>query len=153
MHFAFWLLATKCSNRKEKGSYNVNSRTYQLLKKQHSIEVSKVHTGKVRSEETRRKASISLKGKVPWNKDRKNIYSEETIRKMSTARMGFVESIETREKKSLAHIGIKRGPSSLRGIPAPIDEKYIVKCLHCNKEGTKWNMKRYHFDNCKNKGK
>jgi len=77
MHFAFWLLATKCSNRKEKGSYNVNSRTYQLLREQHSKEVSKIHTGKVRSDETKNKKSESAKKRpMPTN-----IHSDEAKEK------------------------------------------------------------------------
>tara|TARA_B100001287_G_scaffold276591_1_gene288051 strand:+ start:3024 stop:3422 length:399 start_codon:yes stop_codon:yes gene_type:complete len=27
--------------------------------------------------------------------------------------------------------------------------KQIVQCPHCNKKGAKFNMTRYHFDNCK----
>ena len=161
MHFAFWLLATKCSNRKEKGSYNVNSRTYQLLKEQHSKEVSLIHKGKVRSIETRQKASTSLKGKLAWNKGKTGIYSEESIKKMSLARIGFIESAETSKKKSDS---AKKRPMPVNIHSEEAKEKRKLSneqwrisnqstCPHCDKTGVSFNMKRYHFDNCKFKEK
>lgn len=47
------------------------------------------------SEETRKKLSESHKGKVAWNKGKKNIYSEETKRKMGASRSKTIICIET----------------------------------------------------------
>ena len=63
------------------------------------------------SEETRRKMSESQKGKVPWNKGKINVYSEETRKKRSesgskaqkgenNSMYGKVHSEETRKKMS-----------------------------------------------------
>lgn len=68
---------------------------------------------------------------------------------MSMRRMGVKESDKTREKKSKSHTGLKRGPSPLKGTSMPIGISWFVKCPHCDIQGTMWNMKRYHFENCK----
>jgi hypothetical protein len=153
MHYAFWLMVTKASSNGIR-NYTVTSRTYQLAKVQHKIAVSKVHTGKIRSIETREKSSISLKGKPSWCKGLVGIHSAEGIEKLRLSRLGKQDSDETRLNKSKSHTGVKRGISPLKGIPAkPFDNQYFVTCPHCNKEGTVWNMKRYHFDMCKLKEK
>jgi len=67
-------------------------------------------------------------------------HSEETKKKMS----------ETRKGKSTA----KKGqPAWNKGIPNPRKGMplRIVTCPHCGKEGAGGSMKRYHFDNCKEK--
>lgn len=156
MHYAFWLMVNKTS-RDGTRIYQINSRTYSDAKQQHVIEVSKTHTGKTVTEETRRKSSISLKGKEAWNKGKTGIYSDEAIKKMSEARIGFVESADTRKKKS----------DSAKKRPMPVNiyskeakekrklsnEQWRIKnqltCPHCNKTGVSFNMKRYHFGNCK----
>lgn len=64
---------------------------------------AKINTGKVMSEETRQKQSLSLKGK-PWTEKRKQAHidqggiSEETRAKLSKALKGIKRSPETIEK-------------------------------------------------------
>lgn len=54
--------------------------------------MSEAAKGRTVSEEIRQKISLSQKGKprnqIPWNKGKQNVYSEETIQKMSVARIG-----------------------------------------------------------------
>lgn len=45
--------------------------------------------GRKHKEETKKKLSESLKGKEPWNKGKRMIYSEETLSKFSEARKGM----------------------------------------------------------------
>lgn len=130
MFYAFWCMVTRIGRNEV--TYRVTSRIYEFAKKQHKILSSELH-----------------KGKIPWNKGKSNVYSEETILKMSKARMGIIESEETRKKKSISHTGVKKGPSPLKGRSMPFNEKYFVKFPHCDKNGIMWNMKRYHFENCK----
>lgn len=56
----------------------------------HSIDtkykISESKKGKSRSKETRAKMSESMKGRIPWNKGKINVYSEETRAKMSKAK-------------------------------------------------------------------
>lgn len=46
-------------------------------------------------------------GKIPWNKGKRGIYSDETLRKMRDKRIGKKPSIKTREKMGNAHRGEK----------------------------------------------
>ena len=151
MHYAFWCMVTKFS-KDGRRDYRVCSRTYETSKIEQSRLLSENNPNKGgRSEETKLKASNSLKGKIAWNKGLKNPYSDETIERMRKSALNKPpESVETRLKKSRAHAGRRRGPSPLKGIPAkPFNEKYITICPHCNKSGLDWNMRRYHLDNCK----
>jgi len=99
------------------------------------------------SEETRKKMSESKKGKKrrPFTEEHKRKISEskkgkklseECKRKISESKKGRKFSEEVKEKISDAHKGIK---------------KEIVTCPYCQKTGGKPAMKRYHYDNCKQK--
>jgi len=68
------------------------------------------------SEETKIKISESSRGRIPWNKDKKGCFSEETIRKMTISQKGLQSGEkhpffgrhhikESRKKIYLAHIG------------------------------------------------
>jgi len=46
------------------------------------------HEGWIFKEETRKKMSQAAKGHIPWNKDKKGIYSEETLCKISEGSIG-----------------------------------------------------------------
>lgn len=91
---------------------------------EHRMNLSKANSGKAASEETRRKMSEahkgqgvgrempdevkrkiaeSQKGKVPWNKGKTGVYSEETLFRMS--RQGSSPSEESRQKMSDSHKG------------------------------------------------
>jgi hypothetical protein len=86
------------------------------------------------SKETRKILSEKLKGRVAWNK---NIpISEETKEKLRRANIGKTLSEETKIKISKAN----KGKHNAKAI-----------CPHCNKEGQETAMKRWHFNNCKNK--
>lgn len=102
--------------------------------------------GKTHTEEAKRKMSESHKGKNtgkdnpmygrPWYEGR----SEEEIQRwkdnLSKAGKGRIMSEEHKKKIGEAHKGRK---------------KTIVTCPHCGRSGGNSNMKRYHFDHCKNK--
>jgi group I intron endonuclease len=76
-----------------------------------------------RSQEIRNKISESLKGRLPWNKNKKNCYSEKTIRKMKMTHLGENNimfgkhhTIETKEKirKSLkGHVPWNKGKKGI----------------------------------------
>jgi hypothetical protein len=133
MFYAFWVMVTKFNNT-ENRNYKVSSRVYESAKLQHRIESSKRHTGK-----------------VCWAKGLTGIHSSQGLENISKAQRGRRDSAETRLKKSKSHTGVKKGPSPLKGKSMPIDKKWIIECPHCGKSGVDWNMKRYHFDNCKGK--
>lgn len=118
--------------------------------------------GAVNSSEMREKISKALLGKVAWNKGRKMTaeeldklrangfgvkkgvalrkgakHTEETKAKMSLSKTGKKQSKEHIEKCRLARMGVKQ---------------VLIKCNHCDKTGGASPMKRWHFENCKNKG-
>ena len=127
------------------------------------------HLGKKASEETKQKLSASLKkaqcttrfvkGQAPHNKGvpalphvmealkRGNTgrkHTEEELKKMSLSHMGRAMSAHTKERLRIANVGRK---------PAMLGKHYpTVVCPQCNKLGGVIPMKRWHFDNCRNKG-
>lgn len=61
--------------------------------------------GHLISEEIKNKISRSLKGNIPWNKDKINCYSKETRKKMSISRKGIHLSEETKKRMGEARKG------------------------------------------------
>ena len=109
-------------------------------------------SGIVVTEETRKRRSLSLKGKnlgkthspetrkkmsrPAWNKGMvgKQKHSADTKSKMSLSHLGRTLSEEQRKRLSIAFTGHKKATTC---------------CPHCGLVGGKGNMFRYHFDNCK----
>jgi len=89
--------------------------------------VSKTHKGKIISDDTKIKMSLSAIGKSK---------TEEHKKKLSDANLGKITSQETRDKLSAIHKGKLQKPHT---------------CPYCNKEGRGSSMLRWHFNNCKSK--
>jgi len=99
------------------------------------------------TDEWKENISKGKKGQMPWIKGKK--HSEESKEKNKIAHLGHtynrgrIHSEESKKNMSDAHKG---------QIPYNKGLKYeIVKCPHCPKEGGSNSMKRYHFENCKDK--
>lgn len=119
-----------------------------------------------------------LNCKLTKTSDRSGKMSEQAVEKMRSAKLGKRQSpehvasrikdqkgkrlgprpAEVRAKISSTKTGIKLGPYSeerraaLRGERGPQkNPQQKVVCVHCKKEGGANGMKRFHFDNCKNK--
>lgn len=107
-----------------------------------------------KSKETIEKLSASLKGKPSWNKGKKMpVTTEETRLKISAALKG-------RESPNKGNICPNVGLSNKRraGIKRPEHSAWMTgrtwnckesTCPHCGTTGRGGNMKRYHFNNCK----
>jgi group I intron endonuclease len=67
--------------------------------------VSKAGRGKPKTEEHNRKNSESNKGKIPWNKGLRGVYSEESLNLMSKAKTGKERSGDTKYKLRIANLG------------------------------------------------
>ena len=101
--------------------YNISKQSYPFFsgckhteesKKKQSISKkgkTSPNKGKITSEETKKKISDSKKGKNPWNKGLKNIYSKEVLEKMSKSHKNHLDTKETKLKKSEGHKGNKNG--------------------------------------------
>jgi len=71
---------------------------------------------------------------------------EKTLMKLSESRKGNKYRLGIKHSDEIKKIISKRTSEALKGKP-----KNKVSCPHCHKIGGQGNMKRYHFNNCKNK--
>ena len=131
--YAYWMMSRKVSNSKYQRDYSVSNRDYEQAKQLFS-EVSSIRQkGQKLSEEHKQKLRIAAKTR----KTRTPIkHSTETKQKLSSLWKGTTRSLEDRKKISDGQRGKKHK---------------IIKCPHCFKEGGNRTMKRWHFDNCRNK--
>lgn len=136
MIFAFRML--NANNRFQFREKISNSRFYEKLKHDYSVEMSKIHSnktpwnkGKTQTKEHNEKISKSLKGLKRTEEQNKRNSESKKGRKPS-----FLNRKHTEEtKKKLAEYS--KGPQP------------ITECPHCGKSGGRGNMTRYHFNNCK----
>lgn len=112
---------------------------------EHNKKISESNKGKVLSEETRNKISKAKTGKPSPMKGK-------------SVGAGIPKSEEHKKKIGIANKGKKRTKEQCemfsrirKGKPAPYSKTRYenIECPHCGKVGMKANMKRYHFDNCK----
>jgi len=105
------------------------------------------------SEETRERMSSSKVGEKNYMFGKK--HSEETKKKISEKRKGYKVSEEVKKRLSEQRLGIPKSDKQRQEISdrQKTSEKntfrHTVKCPHCNREGQKPNMLRWHFENCK----
>lgn len=142
--------------------YKINSRTFENIKKNISIVKSEYMSGrnnpmykKSHSLEARNKMSFSRKGRT---------VSKETREKLSKSHSGKSKTLEHRSSLKEAwsrtkdsrtgnnHPLVKQGGHKLstkEKIKQSILNIPKQKCVHCGKETTPGNIKRWHNDNCK----
>jgi hypothetical protein len=151
--FAAWMM---CNGKKR------NNKRYAWLKRKQLKLLSEIHrgkkitdenkqklidanTGRICSQETRKKISQSQIGKVLTEEHRRKLSeahrgkkpSAETRRRMSESGKKRVWSEESRRELSKAKQGVKTGPCK------------STECPHCGKIGAGGVMRRWHFERCK----
>lgn len=87
--------------------------------------ISSVRTGTKRSLVTIEK----LRGRVPWNKGKTNVYSEETLKKISQSRMGL--KLGPRSSETKAKIG-KKNSAHMKKLW--LDETYRIRQSNSHKK-------------------
>ncbi len=160
---AYWCMAIMKRNNRE---YHISSHEYERLK----ILFSKARKSFTHTAETKQK--IGESHKLIWTHERRQEYSNRHKGKTHTAEskqkirewnLGKIHSEETKQKmrkpmadatkQKLRELGLGKTftPETIQkireatlGIPKP-----KVTCIHCGLIGGVNNMKRYHFDNCK----
>jgi group I intron endonuclease len=107
------------------------------------------------SAETRSRMSESKKGEKNHMYGR--THSEETKKKISEYRKGKKHTEETKKLLSEQRIGStktdkqKQAISDRQKISESNTFRHTEECPYCKKQGQSPNMKRWHFENCKNK--
>lgn len=132
MMYALWMM---CNYAKK--NFKVHSRFYESARIQHSKNVSKTLTGRIRTERHKINLSNSLKGRTSPTEGK--FLSELTKTKISRSLTGKIQSKETRDKRSDAQKG-KSKPT-------------YPPCPYCKKVCSKATAIRWHYDNCKWKNK
>lgn len=132
---------THCYNQKE-GGFN-GRHSEETKQKMSEVKMGERNSfyGKTHSEESKRKISEAQKGKKNpmWGKT----HSEESKRKMSELKKGKNHPMWGKARSEKAKQKISEAN---KGKPKP-----RITCPHCNKTGGGGIMKRWHFDNCKQK--
>lgn len=167
--WAFHRMFFSDSNRKIK----INSREYLRLKILSSINLSKLHKGKVINQKQieflkkRNKGSGNpMFGKISYNRGK--TFSTEVRNKVSQSLKGRKFTEEHKKNISICKKGVnigvnnpnfgnrmseeskKRISEKNKGNKYNVGRKYsIITCPHCLKSGGELMMKRWHFDNCK----
>lgn len=98
---------------------------------------------KIISEESRRKSSISHKGKISGMKGKK--HSEESKRKMSLSRLGEKQSEETKKKRSKALKGRKFSPEHIEKMKkriVTVETREKIRKGHLGKKHTKEHIEK-----------
>jgi len=106
----------------------------------------------IHSPESNAKRSATLKGR---QKGPNSLEHNKNISKSKKGKKGKPQTEESKLKNSLSNKGRivseETGKKiSLAKIGKPCPQK-IIECPHCKKTGGNSNMKRFHFDNCRNK--
>ena len=123
---------------------------------------AKALSGRTRPAEVSKKISVGHKGKPKnydvWNKGKimpEGYQSAETKAKRSESLTGRTVSVETGNKISAAKLGVPFTDEHKKKLSAAKKGKSLpqpqITCPHCNLTGGSSCMKRYHFDNCKQK--
>lgn len=129
MNYALWRMCNYL------GDYKIHSRFYETVRINHSKNISKFFTGKIRTEEHKANLSKALKGRKSPTEG--SYLSVSTRMKISESLRGIVQSEETKLKRSKAQKG---KPKAL--YPA---------CPHCGIVSSKAIAIRWHYDNCKHR--
>jgi hypothetical protein len=169
--FSWWMMSNNNGNKFHKERFRQTSKKYEYARIAFSKHITEVNTGRKYTEEQLERYSLSKMGDKNPMYGRK--HSIEHRKKLSEISMGEnnhfygkTHTVEVRKKISDAKkllVGDKhphygkdlmkqetkdRFSEMYKGKPRSKPHE-IVRCPHCEKEGIKPNMKRWHFDKCK----
>jgi hypothetical protein len=106
-------------------------------RKEYADRAIKVHTGKKRNDETKKKLSVKAMGRISPRKGK--THTEESKQKLSKTITGHKHTEEAKEK-------MRKPRLNTEGYKRP---KNKIECPHCGMMAQPTNAYRWHFDNCK----
>lgn len=171
--FSWWMMSNNDGNKYHEGRKRQSSKKYEYARKAFSLHISTVHKGKKLSENHKEKLSISKRAEKNCmfgrnhseehksylseiNSGEKNhfygkTHTKEARKKISESKKLLVGDKHPHYGKSLMKEETKKKFSQMyKDKPRSIPHE-IVECPHCKRQGIKPNMKRWHFENCKEK--
>lgn len=141
-HEYFWLSKIK-KDELNKKYYNVyNHHFSHWMYDDNYIQIKHPMYGKKHTEEARRKISEAGKGRSPWNKDKSDVYSEETRTKMGEKHLGNQYNLgkkrteESKMKMSESHKGKDTWNKGKTGV---YSDETLKKMSESSKGQKAWN--------------
>ena len=162
LKYAFWMMVGWKTEKHNGNRYIPSSRIYEYAK-QLRLEVM---VGRVVSQETRKKISEARKGmrsseatkrkisKSMMGVGKGKVISEEHKRAIAAGQLGKGRSMTDEHKKKIgaANRGREWSNETRMKHKERLQDRIELTCPYCElKSKSKSNMKRYHFENCKNK--
>lgn len=170
MAYAWWMMSNNDGSKYHKDRKRQTSRKYEYAKRAFSKHIGKIHKGRKLSKEHKQKLSLSKLGdKNPmFGKKHSEEHKQYLSEINSGDKNGFYGKTHTEEfkMKLSEYAKLRTGEKSnaygyhhteetkqkyselYKGKPRTKPHEIVI-CPHCNKSGIKPNMKRWHFDNCK----
>lgn len=112
MWYAAWMII-RAKNNNQKRNLS-KGKLYSIIKQQIAQASREVNTGKIVSDESKKKMSDAAKGRVSPFKGKK--HKKESLEKMSDSLKGKIPSKETRDKISISNLGQKRSEETKQKI-------------------------------------
>lgn len=137
-----WLQKIKQEELSKKYYNAINTRFGHWSETQDKSGKNHPRYGKSHTEEAKRKISEFHKGKIPWNKGKTGIYSDETRKKISNAHIGNqynkgnVHSTDARKRMSLIKIGSEPWNKGKTGV---YSDETLKKMSESSKGQIAWN--------------
>lgn len=105
-----------------------------------NIEIKERFLEAMRSKEVRKKISNSLKGNIPWNKGKTNVYSKEQLQKMSESARNrkISDEIEKQRRDKISKHFLENHPNRIKIKDTRDDQIYKSIKDFCDKTNTSW---------------
>jgi len=175
--FSWWMMSTDTGKKNHPGRAKSNSRQYSYARKAFSEHITKVNKGRIHTPEAKNNMAKAAReknsGENNWMYGKKHseehkaylseinsgennhfygkTHTPEARKKISDSKKLLVGDKHPHFGKDLMKQETKERFSKMYKDKPRLVPHEIVECPHCKKQGIKPNMKRWHFDNCKNK--
>lgn len=138
-----------CFGNKKNGG-RTNNKIFGWLRRKHATAMSEINKGTIQTEETKRKRSMTTKGKSRPPLSPESIAKRTATRKLKgSAKNRKPRSEETKKKLSDANKGKKPTLETVNKIRQSLANQIDVTCPHCQTVGKPSIINRWHLNKCK----